>query len=1107
MPSQEIVLTEHLGHDWQGELLSYPLAFEKGAFPEGRFCLLDGNEETVPCQLTDVQSRNGQVSYAVLWFITDLPPRGTKKFLFTYGEDAKPEVAFASLCDVEKVDAEEFVIDNGKIQVKLLGNARREEKARNYKAEDVSSELGFIRAVKGPDNLWRGEGRVRFDEELKSYEVKLLASGPAFAEVEIVYTLCSGESHRQRVRVCRGADHLSIHEESSRYDPPLGEFQFSMYENFKPETAISNSHGWLVDFNYVGTEKVLYEEEKDLTARSVGGIKGYYPVNWQAAYRDDDVNDDFIGVHAIEPAFWEKRSLKPRPPHARTVRVIQTPEPDIYIQSDMRGKAAWNLVVSDKSNRIDLSHLQWRVSLFPHSHFPELCRGQSRSCEPVDRFLDKYGLIQKSRLHHYIWYLKAKFENPLDRIKDQHLRFDSPSRGDKPLVFMAGENVENLRSYYLDGAGRQELDAFDAAVEGMRVGRELEWPDGIELLCFRYYLTGERKYAERARRLFLNSLEYRREEFFYQSQVVPGLHALGLWLESVCRSFDMLDAAGVFSEDERTQAQAFLSYVAYKIVDEGYYPWSEIFQGDAPIGNFVSHGFVGLIYFAFTFPDHPDHKKFLDFALKLLRLQLERDFYESGMYLENPNNYCFVTLRLIVKALLPLKANGVDIEPYLDVLKRSFACLLQLHTPPDRRYGGISICATVGDGGASFDQAGVHSRGLHYALAGKIFDGLDDEFADQLTQVARLNTSDATVESFLHDAPEVQELPFFLPLLVRRLAAEEGAMPEQFLQSKNIRGFGVVLRGHGYQKGDYLAMRCADTYHHYNHDENSFMLYAYGQPIAIDGTAGAHYGQYVYYSGISTPLHNTVAFDRKNQMMPEGKGRNPADPRILDFKDEEAFSYAVGDASRVAEVAKFLRHVYYLKEGRYYLIYDEIECGEKKPEFMFQVVADNVSFDGRTVHCDGSCGVDCELTFLRPSRVHVEAGRVGYEQGVNPSLCVAVSREGETPAARSVMSRHTECDLSFLQPLSAGMAGRNQVSGPQVCDASNEHRAEPGDKSFITIIYPYEKGKKIPFSVERKDRRIEIQWPDRRDVIDLTAATAGRCAGFQGAETEDGSCV
>jgi len=1046
MAAKEIVLAEHLGHHWRNELVSFPLTFEQGSFPHDQFCLVDEHGRPVPCQLTDVRCEQGSVRSAIVWFITDLPALTTKKFLFTFGDgvEQKPEVPW--LCDETRLRGKEIVVDNGLIQIRLLGNGGSAEKASGYSPGEISADLAFIRAVKGPDNLWRGEGRVCFQDELKSYKVRMLQTGPVFADVEIVYILASGESHRQRIRVCRHADGFSIHEESSRYEPPLGEFRFSLYKDLIPETALSNSYGWLVVFNGVGTDKLLYDQEKDLTDRSVRGIKGFPGENWQAVYRDDDVSKDTLGVFGTDPTFWHKRSRLPSPADVRTIRVIQSPEPDLYILSEMKGKAAWYLLVTDKTKRADFPRYRRIVEQWPQLCFPELCRGQNLNQAEVEAFNRKYGIIEKNKFHYYVWHLKTKFESPLNRAKDYHLAFETRDRARRPFVFFAGDNVEDLREYYLRGAGKSWFEQIDDAIcaaenASSRVKSHVR-EQSVYLLCFKYYLTGEAKYGRMAKESLLEHLKDRREHLFRWSSLptINGLHMVGAFLANDCQCFDVLDAGNIFTAEERSLAEALLSYCAYKIMDRDYYPWDGLFEGAEIMGNFVTNGYMGLTYFATTFPDHPDREKFLNFAMQLLQLQMAGEFYDSGVYIENPFCYYMGVMDKIVSLLLPLKASGYDITPYLETLKKSYCCLFHMLTPPDQRYDKIRILPLFGDGDTEPARLGTtHLRGLDFALARKLFVGVDDGFAELFEKIIPITISNRAAEH----APEYSGT--YLKLPFRELAQAKGAMPAEFLNSVHLEGFGVVLRGHGDEKGDYLAMRCADTYAHYNYDENSFILYAYGQPIALDGNARAGYGRDPRKTAVTTFMHNTVVFDRRNQVMPEGKGRNPADPRILNFKDNEAFSYAVGDASRVAEVEKFHRHIYYLKGGRYYLIHDEIECREEeKPEFMFHVLAEDISIDGTTLHCDGSYGVDCDLIFVQPTALQVEVGHAGYDQGVNPHKYLAAGHQEE----------------GTLQ------------------------------KGFITIIYPYERGKRNAFSVQTKDEQIEIQWPDRKDVIDLEAAAA-----------------
>ena len=69
----DIVLKDHINHEWSHELLSYDVTFDAGTCHLSTL-ELSGPEGALPVQLSGVQADGGGfVTAAQLWFITDLP--------------------------------------------------------------------------------------------------------------------------------------------------------------------------------------------------------------------------------------------------------------------------------------------------------------------------------------------------------------------------------------------------------------------------------------------------------------------------------------------------------------------------------------------------------------------------------------------------------------------------------------------------------------------------------------------------------------------------------------------------------------------------------------------------------------------------------------------------------------------------------------------------------------------------------------------------------------------------------------------------------------------------------------------------------------------------
>jgi len=95
-------------------------------------------------------------------------------------------------------------------------------------------------------------------------------------------------------------------------------------------------------------------------------------------------------------------------------------------------------------------------------------------------------------------------------------------------------------------------------------------------------------------------------------------------------------------------------------------------------------------------------------------------------------------------------------------------------------------------------------------------------------------------------------------------------------------------------------------------DQNSFVLFAYGEPLAIAS------GYYPYYA---SPHHSKWTWETKasNCILTDGQGQNIRDwnakGRIVEFRTSEYAHYALGDATQAygGRLKRFKRHSLYLR--------------------------------------------------------------------------------------------------------------------------------------------------------------------------------------------------
>ena len=125
------------------------------------------------------------------------------------------------------------------------------------------------------------------------------------------------------------------------------------------------------------------------------------------------------------------------------------------------------------------------------------------------------------------------------------------------------------------------------------------------------------------------------------------------------------------------------------------------------------------------------------------------------------------------------------------------------------------------------------------------------------------------------------------------------------------------------------------SHSHAHEDQNSFVIHAFGEILAIDKGYYGYYGD-KYHMKIcrASKSHNTILVDG------EGQGRGiQYNGRIVDFFDGKAASFVMGDATAAygGKLKTFLRAVLFIRPN-YFIIYDQLESDEQR-QFSWQVNA------------------------------------------------------------------------------------------------------------------------------------------------------------------------
>ncbi|MGI6082383.1 MAG: DUF4962 domain-containing protein [Limnochordia bacterium] len=158
----------------------------------------------------------------------------------------------------------------------------------------------------------------------------------------------------------------------------------------------------------------------------------------------------------------------------------------------------------------------------------------------------------------------------------------------------------------------------------------------------------------------------------------------------------------------------------------------------------------------------------------------------------------------------------------------------------------------------------------------------------------------------------------------------EPALPDDFPQSRWFRDVGWALMNVDMRDWDnnvHVKFKSSPygSHNHSHAEQNSFIIEAYGSPLAISSG---------YYPWYGSPHHKTWTWESKskNTILVDGQGQGV---KSIDAKGEivtasfgSQFDYVLGDAtpSYQGRLRRFLRHLWFIKPN-VIVMYDQLESG------------------------------------------------------------------------------------------------------------------------------------------------------------------------------------
>lgn len=727
-----------------------------------------------------------------------------------FAADAAP-VSVPPAVTLTEESASVWLLDTGRARFRIAGPA-------------ASADAAPILAVQGPDQRWRGQGRLVLPPGLSvaSRETSVLIRGPLLVELRTVLHLSNGADYVFNFSAHAGEPFLGVRETSP--DVPGAAFEFSLAEfsggrgflHWTPEKPHGSRHWWSL-------------EKKDaLIAKLPEQIPWWIPPQGFAyALSPDSIQErDFIGVMSLRRGEWIDREFNriaqgPIDADGSENRELDWPFPEMVGSSI-------SMITGHTTAGGDVF---FRFGCFDGERQWGLYVGEVGANTGLEK---EIGLVQHA------------YSSPrLQEFKDW--RFDVPDAHTRPHVVASRDALPHLRAKTRHPLLGKVWEKIRAGIVPGPAGGLTFAVEADPVVAWRRRLELVRTVEIQARKVLLG-----RDRGDAYSPVMG--RPITPWAEE----YDLLAASGVFDADEERTMRAYFILMGHMFMEPDFMN----FQFNARNANFEADrtdivGAVGLV-----FDGHPDADKFLDHVLDLTKKSLLVYCTPgSGKWYENPACYYLQASKCRMNLVYHLVRHGrirLDEIPRLKDFLRWGIVLLQPPTP-------VSYAVMRDGGGAEvFDRVekirrvppiGDHAsigRWIpeHYATIGKLFRDTDPDFARELTDTYYSSNADGVrlAERYARPIEQVGENLFHdasgganfgnLPLFFSVIDAEDlpAAVPPLPLVSRRLEGFGAVFRDQvNTDREGYVLLKQGPGGYRYHRTEGSIIFFADGHPLVYDG--------------------------------------------------------------------------------------------------------------------------------------------------------------------------------------------------------------------------------------------------------------------------------
>lgn len=427
----------------------------------------------------------------------------------------------------------------------------------------------------------------------------------------------------------------------------------------------------------------------------------------------------------------------------------------------------------------------------------------------------------------------------------------------------------------------------------------------LDFLSFCYMMTGEEKYAERARQWLLIFLQWEPEG--HSSMSTNDEVAMPILLNGA-RAYDWL--YDYLSVEERSAIREMLvirGEQAFEVWQNQNYHYRPYISHPTRLVSYMTQ--VGTILYG----EADEAEKWLRYIIPMVTTFYPPWGGRDGGYSEGPS-YWMMYFNYMLQSAFCIRT-AMD----LDILKEEFY----------RNNGWYKIYAypyyaamrPFGDTGIGLYWT-ANKMNL-YRLA-SIYNNSVFRWRADMSPPAEMPVAETVIPTGIMSFFWLDEGP----------DAVKPSPPENLPGTRLFRDIGLVAFHEDLGNPDetYFLLRSSPygAWSHAYADQNSFYIQGFGEALAIQSGYYPHYGHPHHKEWTwETRAHNSILVDGVGQKIRDRSSRG----EIIDFRrgngEPGSIDYAVGDATAAypGRLDKFIRHVYY-QRPRDFLLVDELEATE-----------------------------------------------------------------------------------------------------------------------------------------------------------------------------------